>query len=132
MGHTHITPTYYGNYPRLIFHINYFYMIKCLVKIVSYFTKRFQLMFKFSSKNEDISVSNKFQFLYLILQKYFDYKIVNLWYFNSHRFSPAHLSTIILVLFSCVHQASLTIKTYGSESRGQGGSTLRWPLDECT
>ena len=30
------------------------------------------------------------------------------------------------------HESILFIKTHGSESRGQGGSTLRRPLDERT
>ena len=39
----------------------------------------------------------------------------------------AIITTVLWMLEKCMH-----IKTHGSESRGQGGNTLRRPLDERT
>ena len=41
------------------------------------------------------------------------------------------LATYVIVYTITMTAGRIGIKTHGSESRGQGGSTLRWPLDEC-
>ena len=61
--------------------------------------------------------------MYTLLTGVFYYQLGNL--------SPKYRSSLSSIHLVSIAKSSV-IKTPGSESRGQGGSTLQQPLDECT